>query len=233
MKVELCAGTIEALQIAKKLQVDRVELCQSLEQGGLTPSPGFIEYSIALGLETHVLIRPRGGGFRYSDRELEIMVRDVLECKAIGAHGVVIGTLDDRSSINIRGVELLVQKAGGMDVTFHRAFDDLIEFKKPIDQLVDCGIRRILSSGLANNVERGAANLKEMVHYADGRLEIMPGGGVNLNNIVQICNEVNPAAIHFSGTDKVVIDEYSMFSETALMPNEGKIYRMLKALRDN
>ena len=101
MKVELCAGSIEAIKIAKKLNFDRIELCHNLEQGGTTPSPGLINYALAYGLETHVLIRPRPGGFNYNEGELEIMYRDILEVKELGAHGVVIGALDEFNLINI------------------------------------------------------------------------------------------------------------------------------------
>ena len=87
MKRELCAASVEAIQLAKELNFDRIELCQNLEQGGMTPSPGFIEYALAFGLETHVLIRPRSGGFYYSPEEFEIMLRDILECKKLGNRG--------------------------------------------------------------------------------------------------------------------------------------------------
>ena len=86
MKIELCAASQEAIQIASDLKIDRIELCQNLEQGGMTPSPGLIDYALAFGVETHVLIRPRPGGFRYNQDEQEIILRDILECKNLGAH---------------------------------------------------------------------------------------------------------------------------------------------------
>lgn len=230
MKFELCAASIEAIKLAKELNFDRIELCQNLEQGGMTPSPGFVEYALAYGLETHVLIRPRSGGFRYSDEELEIILRDVMDCKSVGAQGVVVGVLDESDQICRRSMELILRKADGMDVTFHRAFDDTYEFEKSLDVLIDLGVTRVLSAGLARNVELGLPVLKGMQEYAKGRIEIMTGGGVNVNNIVKIKNEVKPSAIHFSGTNKATVDEGSMFSETILKPNKEKIIRMLKAV---
>ena len=231
MKLELCAASIEAIDLAKELNFDRIELCQNLEQGGMTPSPGFIDYALANGLETHVLIRPRSGGFRYSPEEIEIILRDVRECKILGANGVVVGILDESDLICKRSLELILTHAKGMDVTFHRAFDDTYEYDKSLDVLINAGVKRVLTAGLARNVELGMPVLKSMNEYANGRIEIMPGGGVNLNNILKLKNEVQPAAIHFSGTNKTIIDEGSMFSETILKPNRDKIIRLLNAVR--
>ncbi|MDX2360917.1 MAG: copper homeostasis protein CutC [Crocinitomicaceae bacterium] len=230
MKRELCAASIEAIQIAKELEFDRIELCQNLEQGGITPSPGFIDYAIAYGIETHVLIRPRSGGFQYNWDEVEIMLRDILECKILGAQGVVIGALDEYGLIDEKAIGLMVEKAGDMDVTFHRAFDDTHNFEKSIDTLVDLGVKRILSSGLGSNVDKGMENLKQMMKYAEGRIEIMPGGGVNLNNIKKIVDEVSPDGIHFSGTKKHLLDEESMFSETILKTDPGKVKKLLEQI---
>ena len=232
MKIELCAASIEAIQLAKALNFDRIELCQTLEQGGITPSPGLIDYAIAYGIETHVLVRPRPGGFRYSWDEIEIIFRDILECRTLGAKGVVIGALNEFGVIDEKAVGLMVEKAGDLDVTFHRAFDDTYNYEKSIDTLVNLGVKRILSSGLGSNAELGAENLKSMMEYADGRIEIMPGGGINQNNIKKIVSEVRPDAIHFSGTKKHQLDEESMFSETILKVDEEKVKRLLQAIQE-
>ena len=232
MKVELCAASIEAIKLAKELNFDRIELCQNLEQGGMTPSPGLIDYAIAYGLETHVLIRPRPGGFRYNQDEQEIMLRDILESKNQGAHGVVIGVLNDFGALDEKAIELMVEKAGDMDVTFHRAFDDTFEYEKSIDLLVNLGVKRILSSGLGSNVELGLENLKSMVNYANGRIEIMPGGGINQNNIKKIISEVKPDAVHFSATKKHLLDEESRFSETILQVSREKAVNLLEVIKE-
>lgn len=231
MKVELCAASIEAIQLAKELNFDRIELCQNLEQGGMTPSPGLIDYALAYGVETHVLIRPRPGGFRYNQDEIEIILRDILESRNMGAHGVVIGVLNEYGVIDEKTIELMVKKAGDMHVTFHRAFDDIFEYEKSIDLLVNLGVKRILSSGLGSNVDLGLENLKSMVQYANERIEIMPGGGINQNNIKKIITEVQPTSIHFSGTKKHLLDEGSRFSETILKVDRDKVSRLMEVIK--
>ena len=228
MKLELCAASIEAIQLAKKYNLSRIELCQNLEQGGITPSPGLIEYALAYGVETHVLIRHRPGGFRYNEDEIEIMVRDIRECKAIGAQGVVIGALNELGLIDEKAVGLMMEQAQGMVVSFHRAFDDTFEFSKSLDTLIKLGGNRVLSAGLARNVDLGLSTLTEMKAYAGNRIEIMPGGGVNASNITKIRDQVQPDAIHFSCTENYLLDESSMFSETIMKVSEKRVERLLK-----
>ena len=230
MKVELCAASLEAIQLAKELNFDRIELCQTLEQGGITPSPGMIEYAVAYGISTHVLIRPRPGGFMYSWDEVEIILRDIRECKAIGANGVVVGVLDEKGLIDRKALDLMMEHADGMEVTFHRAFDDTFEYDRSMDVLIDAGVNRILSSGLGSNVEKGMPILAQMKEYAAGRIEIMPGGGVNSSNVAKIISDVQPDAIHFSGTKKFLLDEESLFSETILKVDRHKVERLLEAI---
>lgn len=231
MKIELCAASLEAIQLAKEFNFDRIELCQTLEQGGITPSPGMIEYAVAYGIETHVLIRPRPGGFNYSWDEVEIILRDIRECKAIGANGVVIGVLDNVGLIDRKALDLMIKQAEGMEVTFHRAFDDTFEFDKSLDVLIEAGVDRVLSSGLGSNVEIGMPILSQMMRYSAGKIEIMPGGGVNSSNVKNLMETVKPDAIHFSGTSKFLLDEDSMFSETILKVDPQKVDRLLKEIR--
>jgi len=230
MKIELCAASMEAIKLSKKMNVDRIELCQALEQGGLTPSPGMIDYALAYGVETHVLIRPRPGGFNYSWDEIEIILRDIRECKTLGAHGVVIGALNEMGLIDQKALNLMVDHADGMEVTFHRAFDDTFEFKKSLDVLIESKVNRVLSSGLSSNVSLGMEILEAMKNYASGRIEIMAGGGVNSSNIQSLIDKANPDAIHFSGTKKFLLDEESMFSETVLKVDESKVSRIIDAI---
>ncbi len=230
MKIELCAASVEAVQLAKKYAFDRIELCQNLEQGGMTPSPGFIEYALAMGLETHVLIRPRSGGFFYTRDEIEIALRDILECKNIGANGVVIGALNEFGLIDEYVLELMIEKADGMEITFHRAFDDCMDWEKGLDVLIRNKVDRLLTSGMASNAEIGLPILKQMTSKANGRIEIMAGGGINAVNVRQIITEANPDAIHFSGTVKSILDEDSLFSESILQVDEKRVKRILEAM---
>lgn len=230
MKLELCAASTEAIQLAKEFNFDRIELCQNLEQGGITPSLGMIEYALANDIETHVLIRPRSGGFLYNVDEVEVMLRDILICREIGVHGVVIGALNQVGEIDTRFLSEVMGKSVGMEVTYHRAFDDVLDWKKSMDILIDFKVNRILSSGLARNVDIGFPILKEMIGYSSGKIDVMVGGGVNAANVGKIKKELSPCAIHFSGTSKYQQDEDSLFSESVLKVDKLKISRVLDSL---
>ena len=230
MKVELCAASIEAIQLAKKTGIDRIELCQNLEQGGTTPSKGLIEYALESGVETHVLIRPRPGGFQYTSDEVGIMLRNINGCKSIGVEGVVVGALSKDGLICVDTIGLMRDEAKDLELTFHRAFDDTIEFEKSLDCLIRLGVDRVLSSGLADNVESGMQVLSQMKTYAKGRIQIMPGGGVNPSNINTIQKKVTPDAIHFSGTKMELLDPTSMFSQNTLKVDENLVLSLLNEL---
>lgn len=231
MKIELCAASQEAIQIASDLKIDRIELCQNLDQGGLTPSAGMIKYAKDLGLKTHVLLRPRAGGFHYSEEEIKMILNDVQFCKGFGVEGIVIGFLQSNFEIDQEAIERINTIRGNLELTFHRAFDDTIEWRRSLDKLISCGVDRLLTSGFASNVDIGFQNLIEMTNYAKGRLEIMPGGGVNAGNILKIRREVNPTSIHFSGTIKVLMDEDSAFSESLLKADINRISKICDLIR--
>ncbi len=231
MKLELCAASIEAITLAKSLDFDRIELCENLEQGGLTPSAGMITYALDNGIDTHVLVRPRAGGFCYSPEEIAVMERDLAFCQQAGVQGVVVGILKSNFDLDTESLGTLKEKFPDFEWTFHRAFDESIDWKRSMDQLIKLGFHRILTSGFASHVDIGLTNLKEMRQYADGRIEIMAGGGVNAGNIAKIARETQPDAIHFSGTSKVLLDEDSAFSETILKVEEHRVQRILDAVR--
>jgi copper homeostasis protein len=228
VRIELCAASIEAIEVAKKLHLDRIELCQDLEQGGLTPSAGLIEFAMKSGLETHVLVRPRAGGFAYNSNELKVILNDVSFAKKLDAKGVVVGVLKSNFELDVDALKRIRDVAENMEVTFHRAFDETIDWKKSMNQLIELGFNRILTSGFASNVEIGFNNLKQMVKFAEDRIEIMPGGGVNAANISKILKEINPNSIHFSGTIKTILDEDSAFSETILKVDEKRVKRLVE-----
>ena len=233
IKIELCAASIEAIEIARKLNIDRIELCQDLEQGGLTPSAGMIQYAISKEIETHVLIRPRAGGFNYSEMELEVILNDILIAKKLGAKGIVVGVLQANFELDIPALQKIKAVSEGLELTFHRAFDESIDWKKSIDALVDLGFNRILTSGFASNVEIGMDILKQMTEYAKDRIEIMPGGGVSAANVNKLISYILPAGIHFSGTTKQILDEDSNFSETILKVDKNKVKRILDMVKLN
>jgi copper homeostasis protein len=217
--------------LAKSLDFDRIELCQNLEQGGLTPSAGLIRFAQELGVETHVLIRPRAGGFCYSHEELAVIERDLAFCQGEGVKGVVIGLLKSNFDLDSEQLSYLKEKFPDFVWTFHRAFDESIDWKRSMDLLIKLGFQRILTSGFASHVDIGLPIIKEMLAHANGRIEIMAGGGVNAGNIAKIAREAQPDAIHFSGTSKVLLDEDSAFSETILKVDEHRVNRILESVR--
>ena len=233
IKIELCAASIEAIEIAKKLNIDRIELCQDLEQGGLTPSAGMIQYAISKEIETHVLIRPRAGGFNYSDLELEVILNDIQIAKQLGAKGIVVGVLQDNFELDILKLQRIKAVSGELELTFHRAFDESNDWRKSMDALIELGFNRILTSGFASNVEIGMDILKQMTAYAKDRIEIMPGGGVSAANVNKLISYILPAGIHFSGTTKQILDEDSHFSETVLVVDEKRVKRILDNISIN
>jgi copper homeostasis protein len=231
MKIELCVASIEALQIVKDLRIDRIELCQNLEQGGMTPSHGFIEMALLNEIETHVLIRPRAAGFTYSEDEIQLMLNDIKDCRELGVKGIVIGALNLNKTIDRDTMLRMKEVAKDLEITCHRAFDDSFDWKNSMDVLIEAGINRILSSGLSSSVELGLPILTEMMKYAKSRIEIMVGGGVNLGNVQRILLDVQPDAIHFSGTSKLILDENSYFSETLLQVDKSKVEKLIHSIR--
>lgn len=231
MKIELCVASIEALQIVKDLRIDRIELCQNLEQGGMTPSHGFIEMALLNEIETHVLIRSRAAGFTYSEDEIQLMLNDIKDCRELGVKGIVIGALNLNKTIDRDAMLRMKEVAKDLEITCHRAFDDSFDWKNSMDVLIEAGINRILSSGLSSSVELGMPILTEMMKYAKSRIEIMVGGGVNLGNVQRILLDVQPDAIHFSGTSKLILDENSYFSETLLQIDKSKVEKLIHSIR--
>jgi copper homeostasis protein len=230
LQLELCAASVEALTLAKTHGFDRIELCQNLEQGGLTPSAGLIGQALNLGLETHVLIRPRAGGFHYEQAEIEVIQREIEFCKNLGVQGVVVGLLKSNFELDKSLLQDLMQLAPELDWTFHRAFDESLDWKRSLDVLMELGFKRVLTSGFASNVEIGLPILLQMCEYANGRVEIMAGGGVNAGNIAKLAQIPNIAAVHFSATQKELLDEDSAFSETILKVSETRLKRILSAI---
>lgn len=176
---------------------DRVELCSALDVGGLTPSLATIEGAVAVGIPVNVLVRPRGGGFRYRAAELSLMVRDVAAAVAAGASGVVVGALTDDGVLDLPAIAALCEAAAGRDVTVHRCVDVLDDPAGVLEALAELGVRRVLTSGGAPTAIEGAATLRRMVTVAAGRVEVMAGGGVRAADIPALL-EVGVGAVHLS-----------------------------------
>ena len=148
MKTELCAYSVDACRIAARLGVDRVELCASPAEGGVTPSMATIERVAAIeGIDVSVMIRPRGGDFLYSDDEFETMLRDIAYAREAGATGVVFGILTADGRVDVERTRQLVEASEGMETTFHRAVDMTEDYEAAVEAVIASGCNRILTDG--------------------------------------------------------------------------------------
>ncbi|GHE23085.1 copper homeostasis protein CutC [Sphingobacterium griseoflavum] len=215
VKLEICANSPYSAVQAQLGGASRVEFCQNLENGGITPSYGQIKRARQLlQIGMHVLIRPRGGDFVYTDDEFEEMKMDISFCKEAGCDGVVIGILCKDGRVDLKRNASLVELAKPMTVVFHRAFDRTNNPAEALEDIIGLGFNRILTSGLRNTAVEGVQLLKELIMQADGRIEIMPGAGVNAGNILDILAHTNATAIHSSA--KISIDSQMTFESDAL-----------------
>lgn len=194
---EACVGNYNEAVEAEKRGASRIELCDNLLEGGTTPSYGTIKKAMEnIKLPINVIIRPRGGDFVYSKEEFEIMVEDIKICKQFNVNGIVIGCLKKDNTIYEEGLKLLVENAEGLSVTFHMAFDEIDDKKKAIDKLVEYKIDRILSKGGEISATNNLDTLKDLIEYANDRIVIMPGGGVNKDNKYDVANHTGAKEVH-------------------------------------
>lgn len=188
--------------IAQECGVDRVELCADLGIGGISPSRGMIELACErLAIPVHVMIRPRRGDFLYTDAEFEVMRRDIEAAKSAGAQGVVFGLLLADGSIDIARTRELASAARPLSVTFHRAFDMCREPRTALAQLIDMGVNTLLTSGQAPSAAEGMPLIVELVAWAAGRIDIIPGAGIHPGNIARIAEATGAQTFHFSARE--------------------------------
>lgn len=197
IKFEVCLDSVESAIEAQAGGADRVELCDNLFEGGTTPSAGAIRLArekLTIGL--HVIIRPRGGDFCYSDIEMEVMKLDVISARELGADGVVIGILTADGQVDMERCKVLVEAAGDMNVTFHRAFDMTRDPFEALEKIISLGCSRILTSGQEATVYEGMDLLKKLVQKAENRIIIMPGNGITERNLDKVMKGIGAAEYH-------------------------------------
>jgi len=185
--LEICCTSLESAEIAVAGGANRIELCANLYEGGTTPSAAMIKLikqKVDIGL--YVIIRPRGGDFVYSDDEFMIMQEDISYCQEAGVDGIVCGILTADGDIDVGRTRQLVELCGEKDFTFHRAFDLVNNPAVALHEVISTGAKRILTSGLRNNVVEGNSMLQKLVELAGNDIIIMAGGGVNLDNIEEL-----------------------------------------------
>lgn len=200
--VEVCIDNLESLHNAVKGGATRIELCSSLALGGLTPSFGFMKKAAQISpIPVYAMIRPRQGDFLYDQDDIEAMLLDIEAAAEAGLAGVVLGVLSADGHVDMHLAEQLTQRAKLYDlgITFHRAIDQSSDWQQALEEIISLGCERILTSGLAANVEQGKGVLQQMVKAADGRISIMAGAGLNADNVRDIVQHTGVREVHLSG----------------------------------
>ncbi len=197
--LEVCVDSLEDLARAQAEGAARIELCERLDLGGISPSREFLERALAAArLPLHVMVRPRGGDFVYSEVEFQAMTRELQRLRDLPVAGAVFGVLTPDSRIDLRRTRELVERSRPMSVTFHRAFDSAPDKLAALEQLIELGVERVLTSGGASNAFDGRAMLRELVAEAGERIVILPGGGVRAHNAAQLVAETGVRELHSS-----------------------------------
>lgn len=212
MLKEFCAENYTDLPQAIAKGANRIELCDNLAVGGTTPSTGVIEEALSYtgekGVTVMTMIRPRGGDFIYTDIELKIMHTDLIEAKKLGTDGVVFGCLTPSNWLDEEALEMLIDNAEGLQITFHMAFDAIAKERQfeAIDWLAERGVTRILTHGgpsgtpIADNYD----HLKALIAHANERIIILPGGGITFENAQEVVDTLGVTEVH--GTKIVLLD---------------------------
>ena len=202
--LEVAANSVTSALAAEAGGADRVELCSALEVGGLAPSHATIAIARErLGIPLHVLIRPRAGDFVFDDLECEVMQRDIETCNALGCAGVVIGVLTVAGDLDVPRCRGLMEAARGMSVTFHRAFDFARDPERALEAIIALGCDRVLTSGQSADTLTGAPLIRKLIEQAQGRITIMPGGGIEAHNIAAIRDATGASEFHASAKVRI------------------------------
>jgi len=239
MLIEIATFSIEAAIAAQSAGADRIELCSAPAEGGLTPGLGTIRVARRhLTVPINVMIRPREGDFCYSGREFDCMLLDIETCASEGVNGIVTGILLKEGTIDLERMKLIVETAGPMKVTFHRAFDMVLNQYEAMETLIEMGIATILTSGGQQTAMQGLGRIADLVIKAENRIDIMPGSGINDLNSKELVEKTGVSEIHLSarsfvaGAMKYKNTDVSMGGkmESAeyelLMPDVGMIRRI-------
>ena len=241
---EICVESLDGALTAQEAGAHRIELCSSLSEGGLTPSAGLIkQVRKHVHLPIHVMIRPRRGDFCYASTEIDTMISDITYAKEQGANGIVLGLLKPNGTINPNNTQCLIKVAHPLTITFHRAFDLTRDPFEALETLIHLGIHRILTSGCQPSVEEGVDTIQKLIAHAQDHIIIMPGGGINEQNVKTIIQKTNAKEIHFSGRTQIDSamkhrNEHVAFSSptqseyTRHITDRNRICALLKATKE-
>jgi len=199
---ELCAESVEAACAAESGGADRIELCSSLSEGGTTPEAGLMTACTrAVSIPVYVLIRPRAGDFVFTAQEFDLMRKQIDEAKAAGASGVALGVLQKDGSVDVKRTRALAEFARPLVTTFHRAFDETLDLTMALEQVIETGAAGLLTSGGAVEVLQGADRIGRLQQQADGRIQIIAGGGLRLASLVEVVRRSGAFSLHGSLTN--------------------------------
>jgi copper homeostasis protein len=216
-KLEIACFNLESALIAQQGGADRIELCEDFSSGGITPNHGTVETARKLiDLDLFVMIRPRGGNFVYSETEFEQMKKDIVHFKDMKADGFVFGILNEDGSVNVNQNKELVELSKPLLCNFHRAFDVSGDFTKNLEDAIACGFKAILTSGQRKSAIEGVEQLTELVKLSNGRIVIMPGGGVRSSNLELLKSKVETPYYHSSAivkNDRADLEEVKLLKE--------------------
>ncbi|KAF1017326.1 MAG: Copper homeostasis protein CutC [Stenotrophomonas maltophilia] len=197
--LEIASNSVASALAAQAGGADRIELFDNLAEGGTTPSHASIAIARErLAIPLFVLVRPRPGDFHYDALEAEVMLRDIAQCRVLGCDGVVIGALDADGGLDLALCRGLVQAAGPLQVTFHRAFDAARDLPAALEQVIGLGCQRVLTSGGKAGAEAGAEVLAALVQQAAGRIGVMAGAGLGPDNIAGVAQVSGCLELHAS-----------------------------------
>ncbi|MGZ3756787.1 MAG: copper homeostasis protein CutC [Mucilaginibacter sp.] len=241
--LEVCANSVASALAGQEGGAFRVELCENLNEGGTTPTYGAIAIARKLiAIKLNILIRPRSGDFLYTDLEFEVMKADIKLCIQAKCDGIVVGILNGDGTIDVPRCNELAELASqaGLSTTFHRAFDMCANQFEALEQIIDMGFDRILTSGGKSTAIEGARRIAELVEKAAGRIIIMPGSGINENNVADLVHFTRVTEVHSSAkvhipskmsykNDHIIMDDLSGDEYSMDITDAEKVSAIVKA----
>jgi copper homeostasis protein len=216
VKLEVCVDTIDGAIAAQNGGADRIELCSALSEGGLTPSAGLIASAAHLDIPSYVMIRPRCGDFVYSPAEITVMLDDIAAVKQAGLAGVVLGAQTFDGGLDTDVLDRLIKASSGLGVALHRVIDVTPDPLEALEDAIELGIERVLTSGGAEAAVDGTHMISQMMQLAAGRITIMPGSGITAQNVGAFIQETKVTEVHASCAKRTPSEEsFSNFSPHA------------------
>jgi copper homeostasis protein len=234
--LEICCYNLESARIAAECGASRIELCSDPSAGGTTPAIGLIKsVRKKIDIELFPIIRIRGGDFLFSEEEFEVLLHEVTACKSAGCEGVVIGMLLKDGRVDMAKTSLLVEKAYPMGVCFHRAFDWTRNPFEALEEIIETGCERILTSGQQPTAILGAPLIRDLINQADGRIQVMPGSGIRSDNIRDIKIETKATQFHSSArilrkSSMDFVQPFMAEDQSVVMADRDEIKGMIRQL---